>query len=89
MTGHPFQTDSISDAKPYAHDALFCTGVLMLDPANDGGQAGGLTEMGLEAWALALQLTEDEDDGVRREVCSALGAAVAAADGVPGAEQVC
>ena len=66
-----------------------CAGVLLLDPSSANGRAGGLTELSLEAWALALQLTEDEDDGVRRRVCAALGAAVAVDDGVPGAEQVC
>ncbi len=65
-----------------------CAGALLHDPSSAGGRDGRLTEPSLEAWALALQLTEDEDDGVRREVTAALGAAVAADDGVPGAEQV-
>ncbi len=64
-----------------------CAGVLLLDPSCTGGQASALTELSVEAWALALRLTEDEDDGVRRRVTAALGAAVAAADGVAGAKQ--
>ena len=63
--------------------------MLLLDPSSTDGRASGLAELSLEAWALALQLTEDEDDGVRREVSAALGAAVAAADSAQGAEQAC
>ena len=54
----------------------------------DDGDSGGTAALPLEAWALALQLTEDEDDGVRREVSAALGAAVSADDGAVRDEQV-
>jgi hypothetical protein len=56
---------------------------------DDGKQSDGAAAPALEAWTLALQLTEDEDDAVRRAVSAALGAAVAADAGASGAEQVC
>ena len=52
-------------------------------------QADGAAATALEAWTLALQLTEDEDDAVRGAVSAALGAAVAADAGSPAAEQAC
>ena len=61
---------------------------LLLLGADSEEHADGTAALALEAWALALQLTEDEDDAVRRAVSAALGAAVAADAGVSAAEQV-
>ena len=67
------------------------TGLLLAADASasTAGEAQAEGSLALQAWAMALQLTEDEDDAVRRTVSAALGAAMAADAGVLAAEQVC